>query len=63
MKISEEYRSAQTKMFGDISGRKDYVNVADSGIYGLNQQYAAFFSAECLKNKTEACALNRSIFT
>ena len=29
-------------------------------IYGLNQHYPAFFSAECLKIKVKACALNWS---
>ena len=32
-------------------------------VYGLKQHYAAFFSAECLKIRVKACALNRSIFT
>ena len=28
-------------------------------IYGLNNHYAAFFIAECLKIKVKACALNQ----
>ena len=31
--------------------------------YGLNQHYAAFSRAECLKIKVKVCALNLSIFT
>ena len=36
--------------------------VADSTYYGLKQHYAEFFSAECLKIRVKAFALNRSIF-